>query len=463
VKSSRRAAETVTSGRRTEELSRMIELSVDEVRNVAAEAYSYLYPLVTMDVTRMQLTDTVTGGTGHAAPNTVTHLREFPSAEFRTVVAPNFDTLYSSAWLDLADGPLVLEVPDSGGRYYLLPMLDMWTDVFAAPGWRTTGTTATRFVIAPPGWTGEPPAGAQVLRPTTSVAWMIGRTQTNGPADYAAVNAFQDGLVLTTLDGAAPAGRVRPSVAPDGLDLGREPLAVVNGLDGVEFFAYASRLLAQHPPHPTDFSVLARMAAIGLAPGREFDAADHDPDRVAAMNDGAKAALELQHDAVARLGRLVNGWTLNTETMGVYGNDYLKRAIITMIGLGANAAEDAVYPMALTDADGDAIVGEKDYVQHFAADQLPPVKAFWSVTMYDADSFQAPNRLDRFALGDRDPLHRNPDGSIDMYYGPTDPGGERTANWLPAPAGPLRIMLRLYAPGPAVLDGTWAPPPVTVA
>ncbi|MDD7939119.1 DUF1254 domain-containing protein [Actinomycetospora lutea] len=440
----------------------MIELSPDEVRNVAAEAYAYLYPLVTMDVTRMQLTDTSTPATGHTTPNTITHLREFPSAEFRTVVAPNFDTLYSSAWIDLADGPLLLEVPDSGGRYYLLPMLDMWTDVFAAPGWRTTGTEASRFVIAPPGWTGQAPDGAQVLRATTSVAWMIGRTQTNGPADYAAVNAFQDGLVLTALDGTPPTTRVRPSVAPAGLDLAHEPLAVVNGLEGVEFFTYAARLLAVHPPHATDFSVLARMAAIGIVPGEEFDAAAHDPDRIAAIDEGAKAALELQHAAVARLGRIVNGWTMNTETMGVYGNDYLKRAIITMIGLGANAAEDAVYPMALADADGAPIVGEKDYVQHFAAEELPPVKAFWSVTMYDDDGFQAPNALDRFALGDRDPLHRNPDGSIDLYYGPTDPGGERTANWLPAPAGPLRIMLRLYAPGPTVLDGTWAPPPVTV-
>lgn len=438
----------------------MIELSLDEVRNVAAEAYSYLYPLVTMDVTRRQMTDTSTPAPGHAAPNTFFHMREFPSAEFRTVVAPNFDTLYSSAWLDLADGPLLLDVPDSAGRYYLLPMLDMWTDVFAAPGWRTTGTGASRFVIAPPGWTGQAPADAQVLRATTSVAWMIGRTQTNGTADYAAVNAFQDGLALTTPDGAAPASRVRASVAPPGLDLGHEPLAVVNGLDGLDFFAYAARLMAEHPPHATDFSVLARMAAIGIVPGRELDAEQLGPDHVAALRDGAKAALELQHAGVAHLGRIVNGWTMNTETMGVYGNDYLKRSIITMIGLGANQAEDAVYPMALTDADGAEIVGEKDYVQHFAADQLPPAKAFWSVTMYDADSFQAPNALDRFALGDRDPLHRNADGSIDMYYGPTDPGGERTANWLPAPAGPLRIMLRLYAPGPTVLDGTWAPPPV---
>ncbi|MEJ2889533.1 DUF1254 domain-containing protein [Actinomycetospora aeridis] len=440
----------------------MIELSVDEVRNVAAEAYAYLYPLVTMDVTRLQLTDTSVDAVGHAAPNTLTHLREFPDADFRSVVAPNFDTLYSSAWLDLADGPLLLEMPDSGGRYYLLPMLDMWTDVFAAPGWRTTGTAASRFVIAPPGWTGEPPAGAQVLRATTSVAWMIGRTQTDGPADYAAVNAFQDGLALTRLDGGAPPTTVRPSVAPAGLDLGREPLEIVNGLDGVEFFAYASRLLALHPPHATDFAVLARMAAIGIIPGQEFDAAGLDPDRVVALNGGAKAALELLHAGIARTGRFANGWTINTEVMGVYGNDYLKRAIVAMVGLGANAPEDAVYPLALTDADGAPIVGEKDYVQHFAADQLPPVKAFWSVTMYDADSFQAPNPLDRFALGDRDPLHRNPDGSIDLYYGPTDPGGEQTANWLPAPAGPLRIMLRLYAPAPAVLDGAWAPPPVAV-
>ncbi|GAA1922732.1 DUF1254 domain-containing protein [Microbacterium aoyamense] len=441
----------------------MTTLSLDDLTELAEEAYSYFYPLVTMDATRLQLTDPAsTGGLAHAAPNTLGHVRAFPPADFRAVVAPNFDTLYSSAWLDLSDGPLLLEVPDSGGRYYLMPFLDMWTDAFAVPGKRTTGTGAGMFLIVPPGWEGDAPHGASVLRAPTPVLWMIGRTQTNGPADYAAVNAFQDGLKLTRAAGGEPSHALRASVAPASLNRQEEPLAAVNALPATDFFGYASRLLAQYAPHSTDFSMLARLKAIGIAPGEEFDASRFDSNEIAALEKGAKAALQLQLSRLNTMARVANGWALNTDTMGVYGNYYLKRAIVTMIGLGANPAEDAVYPLLIADAAGDPVVGEKDYVQHFEASDLPPVNAFWSTTMYDHDSFQAPNLLNRFALGDRDALHYNADGSLDVFYGPTDPGGELTANWLPAPAGPLRIIMRLYSPKPSVLNGTWAPPPVTV-
>ncbi|WP_439591061.1 DUF1254 domain-containing protein [Microbacterium sp.] len=437
--------------------------SLDDLTELAEEAYSYFYSLVTMDATRLQLTDTTRpGALGHAAPNTLGHVRAFPPGDFRAVVAPNFDTLYSSAWLDLSDGPLVLDVPDSGGRYYLLPFLDMWTDAFAVPGKRTTGTGASRHVIVPPGWDGALPADADVIHAPTSVLWMIGRTQTNGPSDYDAVHVFQDGLKLARVDGGEPSHAVRTSVAPASFDHTADPLAAVNALSAVDFFGYASRLMAQYPPHPTDFSMLARLKDIGIVPGEEFDASRFDADQTAALEAGAKAALQLQLSRLNSLARVANGWGLNTDTMGVYGNYYLKRAIVTMVGLGANPPEDAVYPILVEDAAGAPVVGENDYVQHFEASDLPPVNAFWSVTMYDHDSFQAPNPLNRFALGDRDPLHYNADGSLDMYYGPTDPGGDGTANWLPAPAGPLRIIMRLYSPKPSVLNGTWAPPPVAV-
>lgn len=160
------------------------------------------------------------------------------------------------------------------------------------------------------------------------------------------------------------------------------------------------------------------------------------------------------------MARIANGWAMNTDTMGVYGVFYLKRAAVSVVGLGANQPEDAIYPIAVGDAAGRPIVGERDYVQRFERDQLPPVDAFWSVTMYDHDSFQAPNPLNRFALGDRDDLHYGDDGSLELYYGPTDPGAEKSANWLPAPAGPLRIIMRLYAPRPEALDGRWNPPAI---
>jgi hypothetical protein len=434
--------------------------ALDEIRTLAAEAYCYLYPLVTMDVTRLHFA-TSSDAFGFAPPNTFAHVRAFPPAEFRAVVAPNFDTLYSSAWLDLSQGPVVVEVADSAGRYYLLPVLDMWTDAFAVPGTRTTGNGAGRFAIVPPGWSGELPADVTAVPAPTSMLWMIGRTQTNGVADYGAVNAFQDGLRITALDGGTPDTTLRASVAPAGLDSARDPLGTVNGLGAVDFFTYAAALLAQYPPHLTDFSMLARIARIGIVPGRRFDAEAFDGEQLDALDAGCRDALELMHALVPRMARVANGWSMNTDTMGVYGDYYRKRAVVAMVGLGANQPEDAIYPILVADADGQPIVGEKDYVQHFEADRLPPVGAFWSVTMYDKDSFQAPNPLNRFALGDRDPLTYNADGSLDLHYGPTDPGGDRTANWLPAPAGPLRIILRLYAPEPAALDGTWNPPALT--
>jgi hypothetical protein len=162
--------------------------------------------------------------------------------------------------------------------------------------------------------------------------------------------------------------------------------------------------------------------------------------------------------ALPKLNPVVNGWSIGRSNMGVYGTNYLYRAVIAMVGLGANLVEDAVYPLLLHDGSGDEPVGDHNYVLHFDADQLPPVDAFWSVTMYDAEGFPVPNPLDRYALGDGDPLNYNDDGSLDLYIGHESPGTDREPNWLPAPLGPLGVTLRLYAPRPEILDGRWNPP-----
>ncbi|ROR46934.1 DUF1254 domain-containing protein [Kitasatospora cineracea] len=426
----------------------------DDLQTLAHEAYVYLYPLVTMDVTRRQAVSVPTGvKPAFGPPNEFHHLREFPSAEFRSVVRPNFDTLYSSAWLDLTAGPVALHVSDTAGRYFMVPLLDMWTDVFATLGPRTTGSGDQDYLVVAPDFRGEVPAGATVLRAPTPYVWVIGRVQTNGPADYDKVHRIQDGLTVTAL---------HPTEHPvdPGADVDSDPLATVNGLGAVEFFAAAARALAVNPPHSTDFAVLARIAHLGILPGREFDGARFAGADLAAVEAGARAAREAILASPATIGTAVNGWRVTTETMGVYGNAYFKRAAVTAIGLGANPAEDAVYPVLAADADGAPVTGEHDYLLHFDADGLPPVGAFWSVTMYDAQGFQTANEIDRFALGDRDPLVYNADGSLDILVSHRDPGPERRANWLPAPTGPLGLTLRLYAPRPEALDGRWTPPPV---
>jgi hypothetical protein len=426
-----------------------------DLRTLSREAYLYLYPLVTMELSRRQGTNVPDGERpGFGPANSFHHIRTFPAADFRAVVRPNFDTLYSSAWLDLTNGPVQIDVPDSGDRYYMLPMLDMWTDVFANPGKRTTGTSAQRYVVTPPGWTGEIAPDAEHIAAPTPHVWIIGRTQTNGPADYDAVRAFQDGWSITQLGEPVSVG-----TDPD-VDMETEPLRQVNALSAADFFALGAELMKRNRPHHSDYSQLSRIARLGLVPGRDFGATRLTPSEQDEIETGARDALRLMQESAATLVKPVDGWVVHADTMGVYGNYYLKRAMVTLVGLGANPPEDAVYPLNVADADGRPVTGDGDYVLHFDKDQLPPVAAFWSVTMYDAEGFQVANDIDRFAIGDRDPLTFNDDGSLDLYLQHAHPGPERESNWLPAPRGPLGITMRLYAPAAAVLSGAWTPPPI---
>lgn len=217
-----------------------------------------------------------------------------------------------------------------------------------------------------------------------------------------------------------------------------------------------------HPGHVTDFSVQARIARIGVGPSDAFDPLPLGDGAVDALNAGIRDELARLTALIPAVGKRVNGWEMILDTVGVYGNFYAKRAVIAIAGLGANPPEDAVYPLAVADDHGDPFVGERSYRLHFEKDELPPVEAFWSLTMYDAEGFQAANELNRFAIGDRDALTYAPDGSLDLYIQHTNPGPGKESNWLPSPLGPLGITMRLYAPKSQVLDGTWAPPPIRV-
>ena len=435
-----------------------------ELARIAEDAYLYFYPLVLMDVTRRLSTNVPAGlRPGFGPPNNFTHLRAFPPGDFKEVIRPNFDTLYSILWFDLRDEPVVVSAPDTGGRYYMLPMLDMWTDVFAVVGSRTTGTGAGHHALVGPGWEGELPAGLERIDAPTPIGWIIGRTQTNGPADYGAVNALQDGFVATPLSG-WPAGVAPAAVTPDpAIDMRTAPRLQVEAMPGAAYLAYGAELMRVHRPHLTDQPILARMARLGLRPGEPFDAARVDPEVGAAIDAAPAAAQRRMTEMEPRLSPLVNGWAMPTFGMGVYGTDYLRRAVVARVGLGANLVEDAVYPVLYVDASGNRPTGETDYVLRFEAGALPPADAFWSVTMYDGDGFPVPNAIDRYAIGDRDRLRYAADGSLTLYLQGEDPGGDRTSNWLPAPRGPLGITLRVYGPRPEMLDGRWTPPPLVEA
>jgi hypothetical protein len=432
-------------------------LSPALAQEIAQEAYLYLYPLVLMDLTRKQLInlDPKTNPMGGPA-NAFTHIRAFPTAEMRAVVRPNFDTLYSSAWLDLTQGPVVVSNADTDGRYFMLPMLDMWTDVFAVPGARTSGTGAADYAITPPGWTGALPQGLQRIAAPTPFVWVIGRTQTNGVADYDAVHEVQDGYRVTPLVDWGGAPRKPQQQIDPSVDTKTEPMRQVQAMSAADLFRYGAALMQLNPPHATDWSILARMRRIGLEPGR-FDAGKAGPE---VLGKATTAALQLMRDTMPKIARITNGWQMNTDTMGVYGDYYLKRAIVAQLGLGANQPDDAIYPINVADAEGKPVMAENRYVLHFAKGATPPVNAFWSLTMYDAEGFQVANPLNRFAIGDRDPLVFNADGSLDLYVQHDSPGGDKEANWLPAPVqGALGLTLRLYAPRPEVATGRWNPPP----
>ena len=433
--------------------------SAEEAQVIAQEAYVYLYPLILMDLTRKQFINLDPKVSAFGGPaNAFTHIRTFPTADMRTVVRPNFDTLYSSAWLDLNEGPVVVSTTNTGGRYFMLPMIDMWTDVFAVPGKRTNGTGATNFALVPPGWTGTLPQGVERIDAPTPYVWIIGRTQTNGVRDYEAVHKVQDGYKITLLADRGKTPRTIERKIDPSVDTKVEPLRQVNEMPAAEYFKYGGELMKQNPPHATDWSIVARMKRIGLEPGKSFDAGKVSADVLAR---GAAAGLKLMQDKAPTIARVTNGWQMNTDTMGVYGNFYLKRAIIALVGLGANQVDDAIYPLNVGDAEGKPVMAENRYILHFNKDELPPVDAFWSLTLYDAEGFQVANPLNRFAIGDRDELKFNADGSLDLYIQNESPGPDKESNWLPAPkGGQLGLTLRLYAPQPQVADGRWIPPAI---
>ena len=439
-------------------------ITAEEAHAIGVDAYLYFYSLVTMDVTRKQLTNQEPTPGGIGGPmNRFANVGAFPSADMKVVVRPNFDTLYSSGWLDLTKEPMVVSVPDTGGRYYLLPMLDMWTDVFASPGWRTTGTEAGNFLVTPPGWSGTVPDGFTEIKAPTPYVWIIGRTKTDGPADYDGVHKIQEGYKITPLsewgkEPVAPEVKIDPSI-----DMKTPPKKQVDTMPAGPFFAYAADLLKLHPPHITDEPIIAQLKRIGFEVGTSFDLDKADPAVKKGLASAPEDAQKLMAWKVPTLARIANYWSMNTDTMGVYGNYYLKRAIVTQLGLGANLPGDAIYPLNLADDTGKPLDGASNYTLHFDKDQIPPARAFWSITLYDNDGFQVANSLNRFAVSSWMPFHYNPDGSLDLYFQNESPGADKEANWLPAPKGPYNLTMRLYAPKSEALTGRWNPPPVIKA
>ena len=439
-----------------------------EARDTAIEGYIYAYPLVTMELTRRVMTNVEKADATRAPMGQFLRIRTYPPVDDHAVTAPNADTLYTIVWLDVSKEPWVVSIPDMKGRFFLFPMLDGWTNVFEDPGKRTTGTGPQQYAITGPGWSGTLPQGVTEYKSSTGIVWVLGRIYCAGtPEDYKAVHALQDKVSAVPLSAYGKPYTPEPGKVDPGVDMKTAAREQVNALDAAAYFKLFAELLKTNPPAAEDAPMVAELAKIGIVPGQDFDAAKLGPAVAKGLASAPKPAQDkimewMKEGVVAGDFKLEHGWLFTTKT-GLYGTGYRQRALITAIGLGANRPQDAVYPTS----EGPDVLkkysGEQKYVMHFNKGETPPVKGFWSLTMYDASYFFVPNALNRYTLSQRNKFKPNKDGSVDLYIQRESPGKDKEANWLPAPSAQFILMMRLYWPTetpPSLLDGTWKVPEV---
>jgi hypothetical protein len=439
-------------------------VSPEEAMKIAMDAYIYGYPLVTFDMVRKQQTNVAVPDGEHAPMGQFIKMRSYPAVENHCCAAPNADTLYTIVWLDVTKEPWILSIPEMGDRYYIVPMLDGYSEVFHVASPPTTGSKAQTYAITGPGWSGTLPEGVTQAKSPTGLVWVLGRIYCTGtPQDYKAVHALQDMFSAVPLSSYGKPFAPSPGAVEPSVDMKTAVRKQVGDLDINAYFNYLAKLMQTNPPTAEDAPIVARMAKIGLSPGQEFDPGklgfvDKELIRTVPKLSTVKMLAHLKEQ------KTTNGWLYFTSGVGDFGTDYLVRGMANALGPGWNRPQDAVYPLSQKDPDGDDYDGAKHkYVMRFDKGKLPPVKAFWSITMYDPDFFFVPNAINRYDLSQRNQFVKNADGSVDLYVQAESPGKGKEANRLPAPKGKFALVLRLYWPTttpPSILDGTWTPPPV---
>ena len=438
-------------------------LSDDQIVEIATRAYVYGYPFILMDHTKRVITNVaVPNNYGSAPVNQISHYRSFPDHTNTEVVKMNVDTYYSFVWFDLSAEPMVLSVPATE-RYYLLPLLDAYSNVFASPGPRTTGTKAQDFLLAGPNYQGGTPKGMTLIQSPTSTVWMIGRTKVLNNQDGATVvRKIQDGIKVVPLSSFGkkynpPKGVISKNAKTI------VPAKDTENLSIEKFFNMMAALMVNNPAAPADAEIVKSMASIGIVPGKKFDIKNLDKQLqeklIAIPAEVHEKFEEARSTGDPRV--LINGWQVYTDGIGTYGTNYEVRAYVAYVGLGANLPQDAVYPVVSNDQNGVQLMSENNYTIHFEKEEIPLVNAFWSLTLYNKNDFLAESAINRYSLGDRDELIYNQDGSLDIYIQQSSPGAEKEANWLPTPKeGKFNLTLRLYWPKEEVLKRMWNVPPV---
>jgi hypothetical protein len=441
-----------------------------EASAIAEEAYIYAFPM--MENYRTMYVQAIDrNAPGYVAPfNQLTHKTKLLGPDFKDIVRPNNDTMYSFAWVDLRAQPVVVTVPEIKDRYYSVQLVDMFTHNFAYVGTRATGTEAGSYVIAGPGWQGTKPGDAkEVFRSESNFVYCIIRTEVDGSEDVATVVELQKRYALTPMN--VFLGRSRVPVAAGITFPSYDP----DKAKSAAFIDLLNFVLKQVAVPPEEQELMARFARIGIEPGAISASLSLSPELRVAIDAGVGQAImtiEVELQDPSKLEgvrvRVDHGWQ---GIDGLFGNGqamrtkYLVRAMAAMLGLYGNDSDEAYYPTANSDGSGKPLDGSKhDYVLRFAADELPQVDAFWSMTMYSLpDQLMVANPINRYSIGDRSKLRYGKDGSLTIYIQHESPGKRRASNWLPAPDGVFSLQFRMYLPKPEALDPLYLPPPVRVA
>ncbi len=428
-----------------------------DVNEIAIEGYTFLYPLVMMEVTRRHIASTDRRSEELKASNLFIHNHEMASDKWRAVARSNIDTLFSSAWIDLSEGPATITLPPAGDRYHMFQMLDMWTDTYAVVGSRTIGQNGGTVTLVGPAHAQSHQSTAHdiVIHSPTPTTWIIGRSYAQNGPDLQDAIQFVDAIVGTS----EFAQNFSNGVAYPGDESSKiPPVTKVRNLSGQEFFEFASRILSRESIRNTDGSIALRLRTLGFVAGQEFNFSAQSAEIQQAISEAPTLAHQRIKHLLNSRGHIVNGWSTAQGDIGTYGNSYLLRAAIAYVGLAANPTIDAVYIGSIADSNNEKLDGSRSYRIHFDQSNIPPALAFWSITAYDHEGFMISNPLNRFGIRSRDAVEHNEDGSLDIYFALACPQQAPESNWIPSKAGSVALQMRLYSPAEAYLNGNWKPP-----
>lgn len=437
-----------------------------QLEQLAREAYSFGYPLVLMDTAeKYVVTSSRTSPKQSKQPMyQFYHTRKVADPRFKDLASLDNDMVYSHAWLNLANDPVVLSIPAAGTKYYVGGFIEGWTDIFGVVGNRVSGSDKQTYLISGPQWRGNTPKGMKALRSHTNLVWLPIRIYANGGKDLQSVRAFQDGLKVTPLSQWGKAARVSTAFDVDTtLDLKQQPRDLVFNMNAEQFYRTLCALMVDNPPADADEPMMDRLRNLDIVPTKNFKFSELPAATQQALNSSitnAKSYILNHKGSFSPKGRLVNGWTIPLDRTS-FGIDYDRRAYEAYMGLGILPPQDAVFPVVYEDNMGQQLMGENSYKLTFAKNQLPPVNGFWSLTMYQLpDMAFGGNRYRRATIGQYSALKTNPDGSVTIYMQPNSPGKDKESNWLPSKPGNYQLTLKLYWPKQEVLEAQWLPPAV---